>query len=52
MTAIASQLSGKEIEKLGSLFKQIDTNHDGFISTKEMKEALDKQKEKVNVGDL
>ena len=33
VTAIASQLSGKEIEKLGALFRQIDTNHDGVIST-------------------
>lgn len=52
VTAIASQLSGKEIEKLGALFRQIDTNCDGFISTNELKEALDKQKEKVPMEDL
>jgi len=28
-TFIATQLSEKEIENLGTLFKQIDLNHDG-----------------------
>lgn len=44
---IASQMPGKEIEKLGAIFKQIDLNNDGFISTEELRIALDKQKEKV-----
>lgn len=29
---IASQMPSKSIEKLGTIFKQIDTNHDGFIT--------------------
>ena len=29
---IASQMPSKDIEKLGAIFKQIDTNHDGFIT--------------------
>jgi Ca2+-binding EF-hand superfamily protein len=49
VTYIASQLPGKEIEKLGNLFRQVDLNHDGFITTKELKTALDKQKEKATV---
>ena len=32
VTYIASQLSDKEIEKLSTLFRQIDLNHDGFLS--------------------
>lgn len=31
-TFIATQLSQKEVENLGSLFKQMDLNHDGEIS--------------------
>ena len=34
---------------MGKLFKQIDVNHDGFITTKELKEALEKQKEKISL---
>lgn len=32
-TCIASQMTGKEIEKIGQLFRQIDTDNDGFLST-------------------
>lgn len=31
-TYIATQLSEKEVENLGALFRQIDLNHDGEIS--------------------
>ena len=31
-TFIATQLSEKEVENLGNLFRQIDLNHDGEIS--------------------
>jgi len=31
-TFIATQLSEKEVENLGNLFKQMDLNHDGEIS--------------------
>lgn len=44
VSCIASQMSGKQIEKLGNLFKQIDVNSDGFITTKQLKSALEKQK--------
>jgi Ca2+-binding EF-hand superfamily protein len=33
-------MPGKEIEKLGNLFKQIDLNHDGYLTTEELKVAL------------
>jgi len=29
---IASQISEKEIEKLGSIFREMDINHDGYIT--------------------
>ena len=40
VTYIASQLPEKDIEKLGALFKQIDANHDGFLTVDEIKMAL------------
>lgn len=52
VTCIASQLPGKEIEKLGKLFKQVDTNQDGFVTTKELKSALDKQREKTTLEEV
>ena len=30
---LASQMPSKEISKLGVMFKEIDLNHDGYIST-------------------
>jgi calcium-dependent protein kinase len=30
-TFVASQMSEKDVEKLGELFRKIDLNHDGFI---------------------
>lgn len=32
-SCIAAQMTGKEIEKLANIFKQVDTDHDGFITT-------------------
>ena len=52
VTCIASQLSGKQIQKLGSLFKQIDVNNDGFITTKELKSALDRQKQRKTMEEI
>ncbi len=52
VTCIASQLSGKEIQKMGNLFKQIDTNSDGFITTKELKYALDRQKDRTTLQEI
>ena len=49
MSYIASQMPQKEIEKLAALFKQIDTNHDGFLSMEELRDAFDKQKEKASL---
>ena len=43
-TFIATQLSEKEVENLGNLFKQIDLNHDGQISIDELKIALKDEK--------
>ncbi len=37
---------------MGNLFKQIDINHDGFITTKELKACLDKQKERTTVEEI
>lgn len=39
-TFVASQMSEKDVEKLGELFRKIDANHDGFISIDELKLAL------------
>ena len=39
-TYVASQMSEKDVEKLGELFRKIDANHDGFISIDELKNAL------------
>ena len=42
MTAnyVASQMSEKDVEKLGQLFRKIDLNHDGFIELDELRQAL------------
>lgn len=37
---------------MGRLFRQIDANNDGFITTKELKTALDKQKEKTTLEEI
>ena len=34
---------------MGKLFKQIDGNNDGFITTKELKEALAKQRQNISL---
>ena len=47
VTYIASQLPEKEIEKLATLFKQLDLNHDGFLSMEELRIAFERQKEKT-----
>lgn len=39
-TYVASQMSEKDVEKLGEVFRKIDANHDGFISIEELKAAL------------
>ena len=52
MTYIASQLSEKDIERLGELFKQVDINHDGYITVEELKVALENQKEKTSLIEL
>lgn len=39
-TYVASQMSEKDVEKLGEVFRKIDANHDGFISIDELKSAL------------
>lgn len=44
VSCIASQLTGKEIEQLGQVFKEVDIDMDGFITTQELKLALDRQK--------
>ena len=41
---IAVQLSERDVEQLGILFKKIDTNHDGYLSYDEIKVALENQK--------
>ncbi len=51
-TYIASQLSEMEIEKLGILFRQIDTNHDGYLSIEELKAALSMQHEQKTYNEL
>ena len=52
VTYIASQLPEKDIEKLGNIFKQIDANHDGFLTVDEIKAALEKQKDKASLQEL
>lgn len=37
---------------MGNLFKQIDINNDGFITTKELKSALDKQKQIKEISEI
>lgn len=49
---IASKFSEKEVERLGIMFKQVDTNHDGSISIDELKSALDNQKEQKSYQEL
>ena len=44
VTYIASQLPESDIEKLGNQFRQIDLNHDGYLTVDELKEALEKDK--------
>jgi Ca2+-binding EF-hand superfamily protein len=44
---IASQLPEKEIEKLSALFRQLDLNHDGFLSIEELRVAFERQKERT-----
>lgn len=44
ISCLASQLTGKEIEQLGQVFKGVDLDLDGFITTQELKLALDRQK--------
>lgn len=51
-TFIATQLSEKEIENLGTLFKQIDLNHDGQISIDELKIALKDEKNVPGLKEL
>jgi calcium-dependent protein kinase len=48
-TFIATQLSEKEVENLGNLFKQIDLNHDGEISIEELKVALKDEKNQPSI---
>lgn len=52
VTYIASQLPEKEIEKLATLFKQLDLNHDGFLSMEELRIAFERQKEKSALVEL
>lgn len=51
-TYIATQLSEKEIENLGNLFRQIDLNHDGEISIEELKAALKDEKNMPSIKEL
>lgn len=52
MTFIASQIPEKQIHDLGILFKQIDSNCDGYITVDELKTALDKQHENATLFEL
>ena len=51
-TFIATQLSEKEVEDLGNLFRQIDLNHDGEISIEELKTALKDEKNQPSLKEL
>lgn len=51
-TYIATQLSEKEVENLGNLFRQIDLNHDGEISIEELKLALKDEKNQPSIKEL
>jgi calcium-dependent protein kinase len=51
-TYIATQLSEKEVENLGNLFRQIDLNHDGEISIEELKLALKEEKNQPSIKEL
>lgn len=52
VTFIASQLPEKEIEKLATLFRQLDLNHDGYLSMEELRVAFERQKEKTALVEL
>ncbi len=49
---ISSQLPCKEIEHLSLLFKQIDSNHDGYLSVDEIEKTLKKQGIKPTYNEL
>lgn len=54
MTAnyVASQMSEKDVEKLGQLFRKIDINHDGFIEIDELRQALASEQSALEMKDL
>lgn len=47
ISSIAAQFAGKEIEDLSQLFREIDLDMDGFITTRELKFALERQREHI-----
>ncbi len=51
-TFVASQMSEKDVQRLGELFRKIDINHDGFISIDELKTALSDETAWVELKDL
>ena len=54
MTAnyVASQMSEKDVEKLGQLFRKIDINHDGFIEVEELRHALSAESTALEMREL
>ena len=49
---IATQVNEREIAELGKVFKSIDVNNDGVLTLDEMRQAMEKQKDKAGMAEI
>ena len=49
---IATQANERDIAELGKVFKSIDINNDGVLTLDEIRQAIDKQKDKPGMPEV